>query len=68
MADATPDQLTTADVARLAGITPESVRTYLRRRTIPAPDGHLGVTPWWRPATIEAWLASRPKRGRPKKA
>ncbi len=59
------DQLTTADVARLAGVAPASIRTYRGRGVIPQPDGYLGSTPWWHRSTIDAWLAGRPKRGRP---
>lgn len=58
------DQLTVSDVAERAGITVASVRKYLVRGTVPPPDGRLGVTPWWRPETIDAWLTNRPGRGR----
>jgi len=54
-----PEQLTTEQVAALAGITPASLREYRRRGAVPGPDGYLGRTPWWHPATIKAWLASR---------
>lgn len=58
------DQLTTADVAQLAGITPASLaRQRLRPGVVPKPDGYLGVTPWWRRSTIEAWLPTRRARG-----
>jgi hypothetical protein len=59
------DQLTTTDVASLAGVTVASIRQYRLRGAIPPPDGYLGTTPWWQRATIETWLAERPKRGRP---
>ena len=59
------DMLTTAEVAKLAGITPASLRRYLVRGTAPAPDGHLGRTPWWHQASVDAWLASRTAPGRP---
>jgi hypothetical protein len=59
------DQLTTTDVASLAGVTVASIRQYRLRGSIPLPDGYLGTTPWWQRATIETWLAERPKRGRP---
>lgn len=59
------DQLTTAEVAALAGIEPASVRRYRMRNAIPEPDGQLGRTPWWYRSTIEAWLAERPRAGRP---
>lgn len=60
------DQLTTADVAKLAGITPASVRRYRVRGVLPEPDGMLGSTPWWYRHTITAWLEVRRQPGRPK--
>lgn len=64
----TDDQLTQGDIAKLAGITLESL---YRQRTrsaafMPEPDGVLGTTPWWRRATIDDWLARRASRGRPR--
>ncbi len=61
------DQLTTDDVAALAGLTSASIRRYRLRGTVPPPDGYLGRTPWWLAETIGDWLAAKPKRGRPKK-
>lgn len=57
------DQLTTTEVAKLAGVTVASLREYRQRGSMPEPDGYLERTPWWHRKTIEAWLASRPKRG-----
>jgi predicted DNA-binding transcriptional regulator AlpA len=62
----TADQLTTAEVAALAGIAPASVRRYRLRGTFPEPDGYVGRTPWWRRRTIMRWLAVRPDPGRPR--
>jgi hypothetical protein len=62
----TPDQLTTGQVAALAGIAPASVRRYRLRGTFPGPDGYVGRTPWWRRRTVERWLASRRHPGRPR--
>jgi hypothetical protein len=66
------DQLTTADVADVLGVTPATVRSYAARGVLPKPDGHLARTPWWRPDTIIEWKASRPGQGkgggRPRKA
>jgi predicted DNA-binding transcriptional regulator AlpA len=59
------DQLTISEVAKLVGVSNQSIRAYRVRGTIPAPDGYLGRTPWWERSTIETWLAERPKRGRP---
>ena len=59
------EQLTSADVATLAGVTRASIHRYRFRGSIPEPDGYLGRTPWWHEATIRQWLAERPKVGRP---
>jgi predicted DNA-binding transcriptional regulator AlpA len=59
--------LDVAAVARLAGVTPETVRTYLSRGTIPRPQGHLMGSPWWTRPVIERWLAERRGPGRPRK-
>ena len=61
-----PEILSTAEVARLAGITPASLRTFRSRGTFPTPDGYLGSTPWWTPETVAAWLETRRRPGRPK--
>jgi hypothetical protein len=58
------DQLGMAAVAELAGIICSSIRTYLRRKVIPAPSGYLGRTPWWDRQVIDSWIAVRPGRGR----
>lgn len=55
----TSDLLTTSDVARLAGITPASVRRYNHRGSMPKPDAHLGRTPVWTVQTITEWLDRR---------
>lgn len=68
----TAEQLTTAEVAKLVGVTPASWRSMVSRGSAPEPDGHLGSTPWWTRKTITRWQATRPGRGagggRPRKA
>lgn len=59
------DQLTSAEVAALAGITTDSFYRARMRGSAPEPDGMLGATPWWRPETITEWLATRRGPGRP---
>lgn len=55
-------------VAAALGISPASVRTYRCKGLLPPPDEILGRSPGWRPATIEAWAATRSGRtGRPRK-
>jgi predicted DNA-binding transcriptional regulator AlpA len=57
--------LSPADVAELAGVKVQTIHNHSHRHTMPDPDGYLGRTPWWHRATIEAWVAVRPRRGRP---
>ena len=57
------DTLTNADAAELAGITPATWRRYVTTGHAPAPDGRVGVTPWWRRSTVERWMESRPGQG-----
>jgi hypothetical protein len=59
----TPDVLTVADAAELVKVKPASWRHYVAVGRAPAPDGHLGRTPWWRRETVEQWQASRPGQG-----
>ncbi|WP_406287476.1 helix-turn-helix transcriptional regulator [Streptomyces sp. NBC_00209] len=69
--------LDTGGVAEVAGITPATVRLYLKRTRkrvadglsvrpadFPLPDGQFGRSPAWREGAIRAWLAVRPGRGR----
>lgn len=68
----TEERLTRHEVAMLAGLTPGTFSVYLhdaRERADaglpalpkhpPVPDGHLGRTPYWLPATVDAWLTRR---------
>lgn len=62
------------DIARRAGLTPETVKTYRKRALknlqngtphagdLPEPDAMTGNTPGWLPATIDAWRDRRPER------
>jgi len=59
-------QLTTTDVANMAGVTDQAIRRHRIRGTIPEPDGYVGRTPFWFLPTIEEWLANRRGRGRPR--
>lgn len=57
------EQWTAAEVAAHLGVTAATWRTYVHRGEAPRPDGYLGRTPWWRPATVAAWDAARPGQG-----
>jgi hypothetical protein len=80
-----PAILDRASFAELLGVTPETVsrkvsesrhRTAaglpLRPKDYPLPDGHVGGSPWWYRATVEAWQEGRPGKGagagRPRKS
>jgi predicted DNA-binding transcriptional regulator AlpA len=73
--DASP--LDTAAVAALVGVEPNTVRLYLKRTRrriadglpvrpsdFPLPDLQVARSPAWYEATVRAWLAERPGRGR----
>lgn len=59
----TAEQWTYVEVAQHLGVSQATARKYASDGRLPAPDGRLGVTPWWRPATIREWQAARPGRG-----
>lgn len=52
----------TDDVAAFLGVSGSTVRAYITRHQIPEPDRMFGRSPGWRPHTIEAWHASRPRK------
>lgn len=56
-------QWTYAEVAAHLRVSAATARKYASDGRLPAPDGRLGVTPWWWPATIRAWQKARPGRG-----
>ena len=58
--------LSTADVAVLAGVKPETVRQYIARGVFPPPDGYFSTSPWWYRETVDVWLQGRRLPGRPK--
>lgn len=53
--------LTIADVSARLGIKAHTWTAYVARGEAPPPDGRLGRTPWWYPATIDAWEKARPR-------
>jgi predicted DNA-binding transcriptional regulator AlpA len=54
---------TTSDVALYLGVQVATVSGYRNRGQMPEPDMTLGRTQAWKPATIIAWHASRPRPG-----
>jgi hypothetical protein len=58
----------TAEVAKLTGVKPATVRGWKcdgrpRAEPLPAPDGwHELWTPWWLPSTILPWIERRAAR------
>lgn len=57
------EQWGVSQVADTLGVQPRTVSGYLARKQMPAPDGYLGRSPWWTPATIDTWAASRAGQG-----
>lgn len=51
-------------VAAELDVKPATVRSYLARGQMPAPDGRVSGAPWWKPATIHQWKANRTPTGR----
>jgi len=61
-----PDRLLdTRAVAARAGVSADTIRSYLSRGTIPGPQGHLMGSPWWTAPVIDRWLTRRRRPGRP---
>jgi predicted DNA-binding transcriptional regulator AlpA len=70
-----PDRLGLTDAARLVGLTPSTIKTYISKGLFPAPDGHRKPRycetcehlsprqPWWWTSSVEAWHEERRKRG-----
>lgn len=50
---------TIATLADATGLAPVTIRAYLSRGQMPAPDGYLSRTPYWNHDTIQEWIDSR---------
>ncbi len=59
--------LTTAQVAKMAGVKTQTIRCYRCRGTMPEPSDYVGVTPVWRLSDIQKWIREKPGVGRPQK-
>lgn len=52
------------EIAEIAGVTPDTVRSYRRQGRLPPPDeDSIQDRPRWRRSTIDAWMESRPGSG-----
>lgn len=63
--DPDADWWLTDDVAAYLKVTTGTLRGYLSRGQMPAPDRRFGRSNAWRPATIIGWHQGRPKVGEP---
>jgi predicted DNA-binding transcriptional regulator AlpA len=50
-------------IAILAGVKHQTIIEYRARGKLPPPHFFAGNSPVWTRASIETWLANRPKRG-----
>ncbi|WP_329013286.1 hypothetical protein OG271_04110 [Micromonospora rifamycinica] len=57
------DYLDSTDLAARLGVKVASIHRMRTRGDLPKPDRMIGRSPAWRPATIDAWQASRPGHG-----
>lgn len=62
----TAKMLTTAEVAKLAGVKVQTIRCYRCRGTFIEPFAYIGSTPVWRLSDVRRWIANKPGIGRPK--
>jgi hypothetical protein len=60
--DLPTDWWTTDDVATYLDIAPSTVRAYIARAQMPAPDRRMGRMQLWRPKTIKNWNLQRPRK------
>lgn len=50
------------DIASHLGVAAVTVRAYLSRGQMPAPDGHISNLPWWDADRIRAWERPRARK------
>lgn len=56
--------LTLHEVADRVGITYNTAKGYLRKGVLPQADASIGPRFGWLPETVDAWMETRPGRGR----
>lgn len=56
-------QITRDDAAKIAGVAPDTFSGYVARGQAPGPVRHVGRTPLWDEAKVQAWADARPGRG-----
>jgi predicted DNA-binding transcriptional regulator AlpA len=54
--------LTRDQVAEILGIKPDTLSGMVTRGQVPQPDEHVGRTPRWSLATIDAYLTERAEK------
>lgn len=50
-------------IAAHFGVKDGTVRQWLHRGQLPAPDGRVVRSPWWREETLTPWLEDRERNG-----
>lgn len=55
--------LTTADIADLMGVAPDTVAAYRHRGYLPEPQATVGRTPVWSRPVMDHWIKTRPGSG-----
>nr|WP_233279841.1 hypothetical protein [Prescottella equi] len=56
--------LTLHEVADRIGVTYNTAKGYLRKALLPEADAVIGSRLGWLPETLDAWMETRPGRGR----
>lgn len=54
-----PSMMSIADIARLLGVSPRTIKRWRADGEIPDPDFENRGVVRWRPTTIEAWIKTR---------